>query len=374
MVGDNPLLPALKRRCPAVHFAGAQPGEALVRHYAAADVVVMPSRTETFGFVMLEEAEIAAGLGAEATLLPPVCSPRRRQRFRERRVTIRVGGLVWLEALLAASLASAALAAPPAAPARSGGTVETTVCMLVDSAARASHVPIALLTKLIWFESRFQPGVTSPKGAQGIAQFMPQTAAARGLGDPYDPEQAIPQAAGLIADLTRRFGNIGLAAAAYNAGSDRVAAWLAGSRGLPAETQSYVLLLTGVPADEWRHSRAPAKPAVRPAALDSQDSCAAVTAELRSDEGVRGLPPAPWGVQLSGSFSKAAALAAFARAERRYRPVTGAVRPMVIGRVLRSRGRLPFYRVMIPEASRAAADRTCRAILAIGGACVAVRS
>jgi glycosyltransferase involved in cell wall biosynthesis len=54
VVGDGPLLQAMKRRYPDVHFAGAQSGEALVRHYAAADVMVLPSRTETFGLVMLE--------------------------------------------------------------------------------------------------------------------------------------------------------------------------------------------------------------------------------------------------------------------------------------------------------------------------------
>jgi glycosyltransferase involved in cell wall biosynthesis len=54
VVGDGPLLAALQRRYPAVHFAGAQSGEALVRHYAAANVMVLPSRTETFGLVLLE--------------------------------------------------------------------------------------------------------------------------------------------------------------------------------------------------------------------------------------------------------------------------------------------------------------------------------
>jgi glycosyltransferase involved in cell wall biosynthesis len=54
VVGDGPMLPALKRRYPSVHFAGAHYGEALVRHYAAADVMVLPSRTETFGLVLLE--------------------------------------------------------------------------------------------------------------------------------------------------------------------------------------------------------------------------------------------------------------------------------------------------------------------------------
>jgi glycosyltransferase involved in cell wall biosynthesis len=54
VVGDGPLLASTRRRYPRVHVAGAQSGEALVRHYAAADVLVMPSRTETFGLVMLE--------------------------------------------------------------------------------------------------------------------------------------------------------------------------------------------------------------------------------------------------------------------------------------------------------------------------------
>jgi len=54
VVGDGPSLPAMMRRYPQVHFVGAQSGEALVRHYAAADVMVLPSRTETFGLVLLE--------------------------------------------------------------------------------------------------------------------------------------------------------------------------------------------------------------------------------------------------------------------------------------------------------------------------------
>jgi soluble lytic murein transglycosylase-like protein len=268
-------------------------------------------------------------------------------------------------------LASAAAAAEPAAPHMSGGTVEQTVCSLVDNAARANHVSVELLTRLIWTESRFRAGAVSPKGAQGIAQFMPQTAAARGLADPFDPEQAVPKAARLVADLTRRFGNVGLAAAAYNAGSDRVASWLAGSGHLPAETQAYVISVTGIPAEDWKRAGAAANTGND---VDESESCAAVTASLRTEEAANPIPIAPWGVQLAGNFSKAVALASFARAAQRYQRIIGNTQPMVIYGVLRSRGRLPFYRVMIPEASRADADRTCQAILAIGGACVALRS
>lgn len=68
VVGDGPLLPALRRRYPAVHFAGAQSERALAAHYAAADVLVMPSRTETFGLVMLEA--LACGVPVAAFPAP----------------------------------------------------------------------------------------------------------------------------------------------------------------------------------------------------------------------------------------------------------------------------------------------------------------
>ena len=71
VVGDGPQLAQLKRRYPAVHFAGNQAGEALARHYAAADVFVFPSRTDTFGLVLLEA--LASGLPVAAY---PVTGPR----------------------------------------------------------------------------------------------------------------------------------------------------------------------------------------------------------------------------------------------------------------------------------------------------------
>ncbi|NDV85215.1 glycosyltransferase [Aurantimonas aggregata] len=54
VVGDGPMLPELMRRYPHVHFAGAQTGEALARYYASADVFVFPSKTDTFGIVLIE--------------------------------------------------------------------------------------------------------------------------------------------------------------------------------------------------------------------------------------------------------------------------------------------------------------------------------
>jgi glycosyltransferase involved in cell wall biosynthesis len=68
VVGDGHLLSEMKRRYPNVHFAGRQQGEALVRHYASADVFVLPSRTETFGLVMLEA--LACGVPVAALPVP----------------------------------------------------------------------------------------------------------------------------------------------------------------------------------------------------------------------------------------------------------------------------------------------------------------
>jgi hypothetical protein len=250
-------------------------------------------------------------------------------------------------------------------------TVGDAACRIIESAARESGVPVDLLTRLVWAESRFRTNVTSPAGAQGIAQFMPQTAVERGLADPFDPEQAIPKAAWLLVELGRRFGNFGLAAAAYNAGPSRVASWLAGSSGLPIETQVYVLAVTGRAAADWAAARAQPPSTAEP--VDAQ-SCIAVTAALRGGPDTASIPLAPWGVQLAGNFSKAIALASFERARQRYPAILADLQPMIIGRVLRSRGTRPFYRVLVPAASLAEAKSLCRSVAAKGGACVALRT
>jgi soluble lytic murein transglycosylase-like protein len=67
-------------------------------------------------------------------------------------------------------------------------------------------------------ESGFDPNAGSPAGAQGIAQFMPGTAASYGLRNPFDPVEAIDAEAHLMSDLLRQFGDPQLALAAYNAG------------------------------------------------------------------------------------------------------------------------------------------------------------
>ncbi|MGX5732966.1 lytic transglycosylase domain-containing protein [Bosea thiooxidans] len=267
--------------------------------------------------------------------------------------------------------------------------IQDALCNLIDQAARDHSVPAAFLTRLIFQESSFRPHVISPAGAQGLAQFMPGTARERGLLDPFDPEQAVPKAAHFLAELRDRFGNWGLAAAAYNGGPNRLAAWLAArkakqARFLPMETETYVLLITGVPVEDWAEEAENIangdgrSPPPRPATQGPQAACAPTLVAIRQARPalpiVAEAPFAPWGVQLAGNFSKARALASFQRAGARHRAILGELQPMVIGTRLRSRGTRPFYRVRLPAATRAEATALCRKIQADRGACVVLRS
>ena len=125
------------------------------------------------------------------------------------------------------------------------------VCPTLEQAAAENGLPVEFFVRVIWQESRFNALAVSSKGAQGIAQFMPRTADWRGLSNPFDVIAALKASASYLRDLRDRFGNLGLAAAAYNAGPQRVQDWLAARGGLPKETRRYVEIVTGHSAEEW---------------------------------------------------------------------------------------------------------------------------
>jgi hypothetical protein len=131
-----------------------------------------------------------------------------------------------------------------------------TICQLIQSAAQANALPLDFFARLIWQESHFQPDVIGPltsrgERAQGIAQFMPGTAMERRLYEPFNPVEALPKSGEFLAELREQFGNLGLAAAAYNAGPQRVRDYLSGLRDLPTETRNYVLAITRHPIEDW---------------------------------------------------------------------------------------------------------------------------
>ncbi len=278
-----------------------------------------------------------------------------------------------LLACAALMLGGAGARADPHEPASDGALAA--LCGIVEDAAKSSGLPPDFLTRLIWRESAFQPRAVSPVGAQGVAQFMPGTAAERGLANPFDPETAIPASARLLADLSRRFGNLGFAAAAYNAGPKALQKWLDGEGGMPFETQSYVRAITGHDIEEFRDPAPP--PASPPGPVQP---CLVAIAKLRVAPWPAGTSPvisglfAPWGVQLAASFDKGSALRAFARAQHDLRAVIGDMQPFVLGSVLRSRGWRPFYRVRLGAQTGGEAKRLCDKIQAAGGACAILKS
>jgi len=204
---------------------------------------------------------------------------------------------------------------------------------------------------------------------------MPGTARERGLADPFVPHEALRASAHLLSDLRDRFGNVGLAAAAYNAGPGAVAKWKAGNSELPFETQDYVVFVTGRPAAEWEDSTAAhAIPAIGPAGA-FPDSCQKlVQRQLNPEPAVaRGIWK-KWGVVVAGHRSETRALKSFARAQNRFPSMLGGKEPFVVKKRNPAMGRSRIALVMIGADNRADAEKFCAQLRAIGGACLVRRN
>jgi Transglycosylase SLT domain/SPOR domain len=252
------------------------------------------------------------------------------------------------------------------------------LCLMVESAARAEDLPLDFFARVIWQESHFQinavgPRTRSGQRAQGIAQFMPATARERALLDPFNPVQALPKAAEFLAELRKQFGNLGLAAAAYNAGPRRVQEWLAGSGGMPAETINYVLAVTGRGLDqwasvgrndEWLHSGA--KPDCRELVAMLKIEPSHFLSQL--ERSVAQTIAKPWGLQIASGFNRDRALAAYAEAMKNISAGIGQTNLQPI--LVRSRGTSAFYQVRIGTSTRREADSLCERIRRARGACL----
>jgi Transglycosylase SLT domain/SPOR domain len=276
---------------------------------------------------------------------------------------------------LAAAYATLALVLGQSAPARAEPAKEAPpsvdeICHTLAQAAVDNDLPEEFFTRLIGQESRFDPAAVSPAGAQGIAQFMPQTAAMRGLANAFEPLQALRESASYLRELRTTFrGNLGLAAAAYNAGPDQVEAWLGGHRSLPFETQAYVRIVTGYSAEAWT---AKSLPKVEASTAPTGARCTEI-AKLMIESAHHRLPlsssPAwgPWGVQLAGNWSEGGVLAAYERLRRRYPAVLADRLPLVM---YARRGSGSAFVVRVSEKSRSGADGLCGKLRAAGGACI----
>jgi hypothetical protein len=254
------------------------------------------------------------------------------------------------------------------------------VCPTLEQAAAENELPVDFFVRVIWQESRFNALAVSPKGAQGIAQFMPRTADWRGLSNPFDVIAALKASASYLRDLRDRFGNLGLAAAAYNAGPQRVQDWLSGRSGLPKETRHYVQIVTGHSAEEW--SGGPTQVSL---ALPGPVPCRDVARSMnypvvaKADSGVAKLSrnsssesKPGWAVQLVGSPSQAAALASFQQLQRAYKSLLETRQPFVIQSNVGTSGF--WYRVRVVTDTRNEADKLCSGLRAAGASCLVQRN
>jgi Transglycosylase SLT domain len=248
------------------------------------------------------------------------------------------------------------------------------ICRALEQDAAENELPVEFFARVIWQESRFNARAVSNKGAQGIAQFMPATADYRGLVDPFDPIQALANSARYLAELKTRFGNLGLAAAAYNAGPGRVAAWLSSHRPLPGETRNYVAIITGWTADEWA-SATPPKTAETtiPQGVPCTRLANLILAPKEQAQRMAAYVPR-WGMQLTANWSESKAWATYRLIQKQYAGLIGDREPIVI----RSRGiGLGFamrYNIRIADDDRTYLEKFCQKLIASGGACVVLRN
>jgi Transglycosylase SLT domain len=238
------------------------------------------------------------------------------------------------------------------------------ICRALEQDAAENEIPVEFFARVIWQESRFNARAVSKKGAAGIAQFMPATADYRGLVDPFDPIDALKNSARYLRDLKTRFGNLGLAAAAYNAGPGRVNAWLTNHRPLPGETRNYVAIITGWTADEWA---SPSPPKTAETTIPQGVPCTRLANLILApkEEAQRMAAYVPrWGMQLTANWSESKAWATYRLIQRQYTTLIGDREPIVV----RSRGiglgSALRYNIRIADDDRAYLASCCATISA----------
>jgi hypothetical protein len=292
-------------------------------------------------------------------------------------------------ALLSAQANAQAGATPPAAahheadqpavpielppPAANPPTADD-ICRTLEQAAAENGIPVEFFARVIWQESRFNARAVSLKGASGIAQFMPQTASWHGLADPFDPIEALRHSAGYLRELRDRFGNLGLAAAAYNAGPGRVSAWLTSHHPLPGETRNYVAIVTGWTADEWASGSPPqTADTTIPQGVPCTRLANLILAPKEEAKRIASYVPR-WGVWLAAHLVESKAWAIYREAQKRFASLIGDREPIVLHKQLPGMGTVKRYIITIADDDRVPLDKLCQKLIASGGACVVLRN
>ncbi|WP_306830757.1 lytic transglycosylase domain-containing protein [Neorhizobium huautlense] len=254
-------------------------------------------------------------------------------------------------------------------------TFNADLCRAIEHFALTHDVPPAFFARLIWRESLFRPEAVSPKGAEGIAQFMPGTARMRGLSNSFDVIEALDASAKYLGEMKTRFGNFGYAAAAYNAGETGLARFLSNKR-LPIETRDYVFAITGATIEMWRDK----PPETAAPALDEKrpflEACTVLADTRRMNEPVfaGSADWAPWGVQLAAHYRPAVVDRLFTRAILQLPAPLNAERALIVRQRGGNFGYRPRYAARIGRETREEANRLCAAIRAAAVPCTVFRN
>jgi soluble lytic murein transglycosylase-like protein len=249
------------------------------------------------------------------------------------------------------------------------------LCRTIGHFAETHGVPSAFFARLIWRESLFRPEAVSPKGAEGIAQFMPHTARRRGLGNAFNVIDALDASAAYLKALQVRFGNFGLAAAAYNAGENGLARFLSKGR-LPIETRDYVFAITGNVVETWRDAPPEVAAPELDEALPFQEACTVLAQTRRMNEPVLtgSADWAPWGVQLAAHYRPSVVDHLFTSAIGRLPAPLNAERALIVRQRGGNFGYRMRYAARIGRETRAEANRLCAAIRAANVPCTVFRN
>lgn len=248
-------------------------------------------------------------------------------------------------------------------------------CQMLHDQAQTHGLDPGFFTRLIWQESRFDPNALSPAKAMGIAQFIASTAKLRGLRNPYNPAQALEHSAEYLGEMTRKYGNPGLAAVGYNGGERRAEGLMAKTGGLARETINYVRIITGLSAEDWRDAPPAAHDFRLSKTEDFLPACYGLAKGRRATPFPQVAPRLPaWGVQLAFGGSQAAAERAYARRITQCAGPTRGERPDYIFVKNRVSGRKGYYMARIGRSSRSEAIKLCARIADAGCLCRVYRN
>ncbi|MGJ8625602.1 MAG: lytic transglycosylase domain-containing protein [Sulfitobacter sp.] len=247
-------------------------------------------------------------------------------------------------------------------------------CNAIQIFAKRHKLNRDFFARLIWQESRFDPNALSHANARGIAQFIPSTAALRGLADPYNPADALDHSAQYLAEMVTRYGNEGLAAVGYNGGERRVAGFLDGG-GLADETINYVPIITGLTAQMWRDTPPKAHDFRLSKTQDFLPACYAIAQNRRLTPLARPDPLVkPWGVQLAFGKTKSQARATYTQRTASCRSLLSKEKPDYLNVKHRASRQKGFVMARIGRNTRKAADQLCASLRRAGCICAVYKN